>query len=134
MEPPAMRHLRRIIALRGYVALRLCVFAALVLGLMAGSLMDQGVGSSSLPILFWNSSDAPPEGTPPQPAAAPTLPAGLDTTDMQHYITKYGFDSPTRVQPLPGDEEHRLAAMLPYAMAATARYDARYNPHVEPEM
>lgn len=35
---------------------------------------------------------------------------------------------------MPQDEWLRLKQMLPYALAATARYNARFHQHVEPEM
>src|SRR5579883_372260 len=73
-------------------------------------------------------------GISPPPQGGPTLPPGLNTTDINHYINKYGFDPPQSVQPLSSDEMQRLKLMLPYALAATARYDARYQKQVEPEM
>ncbi len=38
-------------------------------------------------------------GISPPPQGGPTLPPGLNTTDINHYINKYGFDPPQSVQP-----------------------------------
>lgn len=62
------------------------------------------------------------------------VPSGPDVTDASHYSKKYGFDTPKDVRSLPSDEWNRLVFMLPYAMRATAAYDARYGASVEPQM
>ncbi|HEX6780012.1 MAG TPA: hypothetical protein VF099_17520 [Ktedonobacterales bacterium] len=67
-------------------------------------------------------------------SGGPTLPPGLNTTDPNYYMQKYGFYSPQSAPALRSDEAQRLKQMLPCALAATARYDARYQRQVEPEM
>jgi hypothetical protein len=51
-----------------------------------------------------------------------------------HYVSKYGFDWPASAQPLAPDERARLMAMLPFALAATARWDSRFGDSLEPQM
>ena len=107
----------------------MCVLAALALGLVYGGVLKNGFEPLSFPF-----STNPFGSAALQPTAGPTLPAGLNTTDTNYYISKYGFDSPGSVGSLGSAEQQRLTKMLPFAMTATARYDARYNAHVEPEM
>ena len=76
---------------------------------------------------------APTSTLPPAPTSAPTTPAD-PAPGIQYFVSKYGFDQPGTVQPLPQDEWQRLKQMVPYAVAATARYNARFQQHVEPEM
>lgn len=64
-------------------------------------------------------SDAPP---------APSI------TDPAHYVKKYGFDAPALNGSISAAERQRLADMLPFALAATARWDARYGDSLEPQM
>lgn len=86
---------------------------------------------------------------PPPPAASPTMmptstaqPTATSTPttpadpapSIQYFISKYGFDRPATIRPLPQDEWLRLKQMLPYALTATVRYNARFHQHVEPEM
>src|ERR1051326_5293224 len=124
---------RQILPRRGK-ALRLCLFAAAALGLVLGSVLTKQVTRLSLPAVSWDLSTAPQGSVPPRPTANPTLPPGVDATDIGYYITKYGFDRPGNVLPLASDEHQRLATMLPYALDATARYDARYQAQVEPQL
>jgi hypothetical protein len=51
-----------------------------------------------------------------------------------HYVTKYGFDWPTQHNGLWPGEQQRLADMLPFAIAATARWNARHGDTLEPQM
>ena len=108
----------------------LCILTALALGIVLGGVMRGGLELSAL-----NFSTSPAGSFALQvPTAGPSLPAGVNTTDINHYMTKYGFDAPGNVSALASDEQQRLKKMLPYAIAATARYDARYGAKVEPEM
>jgi hypothetical protein len=68
------------------------------------------------------------------PAPTPTPPPAPDFLDAGHYVNVYGFDYPSNIQPLPADESQRLVAMVPYALMATAAYDARYQARIEPEL
>jgi hypothetical protein len=71
---------------------------------------------------FWDApitSDAPP---PPS------------FTDAGHYVAKYGFDWPSQHGGLWNGEQQRLADMLPFAIAATARWNARHGDTLEPQM
>ncbi len=108
-----------------------CALTALALGVIFGGVLKNGstlIGSqfTARPGGSVSIAQAPPGG--------PTLPPGLNTTDITYYINKYGFDAPKSVKALPADEFERLKLMLPYALSATARYDARYQGRVEPEM
>ncbi len=121
---------RRGIPARVQAALLFCVLTALALGLVFGGMLKNGLEPSVL-----NFFTAPAGSFALQaPTIGPTLPPGLNTTNITYYMTKYGFDAPKNVRPLASDERQRLKIMLPYALAATARYDARYQQHVEPEM
>ncbi len=108
----------------------LCILTALVLGIVLGGVLRGG-----LELTAFNYSTSPSGSFAlPVPTAGPTLPAGVNTTNIDHYITKYGFDPPTNVAPMTAEETQLLRQMMPYAVAATARYDARYQAQVEPEM
>ena len=103
----------------------------MALGLVLGGALKQGLDS---PSLAWTFSSIPFETATLQPTAEPTLPPSLNTTELGHFLSKYGFDPPGNIRPLAKDEQQRLTVMLPYALAATARYDARYQAQVEPEL
>jgi hypothetical protein len=122
---------RHTLPARAQAVVLLCVLTALALGVAFGGVLRNGLEPSAL---NFSTSLSASSVLTPAPTGGPTLPAGVDTTDINHYIQKYGFDPPKNVQPLPNDEQRRLAQMLPYAVAATARYDARYQARVEPEM
>jgi hypothetical protein len=68
---------------------------------------------------------------PPIPSDAPSPPS---FTDAAHYVQKYGFDWPGASGGLWPGEQDRLAAMLPFAIAATARWDQRFGDQLEPQM
>lgn len=69
---------------------------------------------------------------PPIPSDAPPAPS---STDPAQYMREYGFDLPdTQHASLSPAEAQRLAVMLPFAVAAAARWDARYGDELEPEM
>ncbi|HEX6123362.1 MAG TPA: hypothetical protein VFY89_09385, partial [Ktedonobacterales bacterium] len=68
------------------------------------------------------------------PAPTPTPRPAPDFLDAGHYVSVYGFDYPRNIQPLPADERQRLISMLPFALKATAAYDARYHARIEPEL
>lgn len=82
-----------------------------------------GIHSVPAPIGGW--------WAPPIVSDAPAAPS---TTDPAHYVSKYGFDWPSLNGGLAPDERQRLEYMLPFALAATARWDARYGDTLEPEM
>ncbi|HEU5369091.1 MAG TPA: hypothetical protein VFU69_11530 [Ktedonobacterales bacterium] len=127
---PQGQQARRGIPARVQAALLFCVLTALALGLVFGGVLKNGLEPSVL-----NFFTSPAGSFALQaPTIGPTLPPGLDTTNINYYMAKYGFDAPKNVRPLARDEQQRLKIMLPYALAATARYDARYQQHVEPEM
>jgi hypothetical protein len=117
--------------LRRQTLLLLGVLTALVLGLVWSGMLNPGANALGV---FWAFSTAAFGTATPQPTAVPTLPPGLNTTDIRHYIDKYGFDAPGNVGGLARDEQQRLSKMLPYALSATARYDARHQAQVEPEL
>ncbi len=82
---------------------------------------------------------ASPTTTPaPQPTATALPPTATPRQSpapaMQYFIQKYGFDQPRTVGPISQEEWQRLKQMLPAALIATARYNARFHAHVEPEM
>jgi hypothetical protein len=68
---------------------------------------------------------------PPIASSAPPAPS---STDAAHYVFKYGFDWPGWPQSLSPGERQRVLTMLPFALAATARWDARFDDSLEPEM
>jgi len=109
----------------------LCALMALALGLIFGGVLKNG---STLVAGQFTARPGGSVSIAQAPQGGPTLPPDLNTTDINYYITKYGFDPPKSVKPLPSDELARLQQMLPYALSATARYDARYQGQVEPEM
>ncbi len=115
---------------RAQLVILLCALTALGLGVAFGGVLKNGASFIGSP--FDNSSGS--AGIAQPPTNGPTLPPELDTTDTTYYINKYGFDAPQTVKALPDDEMQRLKQMLPYAVAATARYDARYQGQVEPQM
>ena len=121
---------RRRLAGRAQLVILLCALTALGLGVAFGGVLKNGAPFIGSP--FNNSSGS--VGIAQPPTSGPTLPPELGTTDATYYITKYGFDAPKTVNTLPADEMQRLKQMLPYAMVATARYDARYQGQVEPAM
>jgi hypothetical protein len=63
-----------------------------------------------------------------------SLPPAPATTNASHYVGKYGFDWPGAPSAIVGGERQRLLTMLPFALAATARWDARFGDSLEPEM
>ena len=126
-----MRKSRKIVPRPAQATLRLGILTALALGLVLGGALKQGLDS---PSLAWTFSSIPFETATLQPTAEPTLPPSLNTTELGHFLSKYGFDPPGNIRPLAKDEQQRLTVMLPYALAATARYDARYQAQVEPEL
>ena len=67
---------------------------------------------------------------------SPTVHAAVNTniTDMNHYIQKYGFYTSQKTYTIPADELQRLQEMMPYALAATQKFNARYKQEVEPEL
>lgn len=92
---------------------------------LRGSLWYTGTGARALPTPiggYW---------MPPVPSDAPPPPS---FTDAKHYVTKYGFDYPAGGGSLWPGETQRLATMMPFAIAATARWDARYGDQLEPQM
>jgi hypothetical protein len=100
---------------------------AVIIGILADT---AGIGTAvGLPPLGkWLAvSGQGPAPTPPPPPA----PSYLDTG---HYVNVYGFDYPSNIRSLPTDERQRLSSMLPYAISATAAYDARYGARIEPEL
>jgi hypothetical protein len=108
----------------------MCILSALALGIVLGGVLRGGLELTSLNF----STSSTGSYALQVPTAGPSLPAGVNTTDINHYINKYGFDAPSNVSALASDEQQRLKKMMPYAIAATARYDARYSAKVEPEM
>jgi hypothetical protein len=68
---------------------------------------------------------------PPIQSSAPLPPSFLDA---RHYVTKYGFDYPAQSSDLWPGERERLVVMMPFAIAATARWDARFGDALEPQM
>jgi hypothetical protein len=84
---------------------------------------SSGIHVEPTPIGGWwdapLSLDVPP---PPEP------------NDAGHYVAKYGFDWPSLTGTLSSSEHQRLANMLPFAVAATARWDARFGDTMEPQM
>ncbi len=67
----------------------------------------------------------------PVASGAPAAPA---PNDAGHYVSKYGFDWPSLAGGISGSERQRMEQMLPFALAATARYDARFHVAVEPQL
>ncbi len=128
-RPHALQRASRVIPPRGQAIILFCVLSALALGLIYGGVLKNGLE----PLVF-NFSASTNGNAALQPTPAPTLPPGLNTTDTQHYIDKYGFDAPGNVGGLSQATQQRLKKMLPYALSATARYDARYQEDVEPQM
>jgi hypothetical protein len=117
--------------LRKQTLLLLGMLLVLVLGLAWSGVLNPGANALGV---FWAFSTTSFGTATPQPTVVPTLPPGLNTTDIQHYIDKYGFDAPRHVGRLARDEQQRLSKMMPYALAATTRYDARHQAQVEPEL
>jgi hypothetical protein len=105
----------------------LCVLVALAAAITFGGVLKGGLEPQAVQF-------AANGGSTSLQSPTPALPPGLNTTDINYYITKYGFDAPKAPRAIPKDEQQRLAQMMPYALAATARYDARYDARVEPEM
>jgi hypothetical protein len=68
---------------------------------------------------------------PPIDSSAPPAPS---YTDAGHYVAKYGFDWPGSPAQISSAERARLQVMLPFALAATARWDARFGDRLEPQM
>jgi hypothetical protein len=77
--------------------------------------------------------------------AAPAVPAAAFSATVlggkvaapdnaAHYTAKYGFDRPGAPQRLSSGERQRLVAMLPFAVAATARFNQRYGYQMEPQL
>jgi hypothetical protein len=91
----------------------------------AGLAWVSGSQAHALPTPIGGFWDAPSESDVP---AAPSF------TDAGHYVAKYGFDWPTQHNGLWPGEQQRLADMLPFALAATARWNARHGDTLEPQM
>jgi hypothetical protein len=68
------------------------------------------------------------------PPVDKSVPAPSSFTNAAHYVQKYGFDWPASGGDISASERARLEVMLPFAIAATARWDARYGDQLEPEM
>lgn len=91
-----------------------------------------------IPVTTW----AQAHTAPALPAAAvPAVPpppthgaAMIATNDAGHYVAKYGFDWPSSPRALSSGERQRLVTMLPFAVAATQRFNARYGTTMEPQM
>ncbi len=130
-RPGLLWRARHGVPVRAQAAVLACVLTALSLGVVLSGVLRGGLEP---PVSQFTTSQPGSAQLAQAPTAAPTLPPGLNTTDLNHYITKYGFDPPKNVKALPQDEQARLVQMLSYALAATARYDARYGASVEPEM
>jgi len=126
-RPGSIWQARSRIPLRVRMVFLLCVLTTLALGLVFSGALRNGLEPMAAPSGGSMALALAPTG-------GPNLPPGLDTTNISYYIAKYGFDRPKNVQPLPSDEQQRLAQMLPYALAATARYDVHNQARVEPEM
>ena len=121
---------RRVLAGRAQLVILLCALTALGLGVAFGGVLKNGAPFIGAP---FNTSSGNVGIAQPSTRGS-TLPPELNTIDSNYYITKYGFDAPQMVKALADDEMQRLKQMLPYARAASARYDARYQGHVEPAM
>lgn len=92
---------------------------------LTGSFWSAGTGAHVLPTPiggYWMA---------PIPSTAPPAPS---YTDAKHYVLKYGFDWPAPGGSLWPGEKQRLAIMMPFALAATARWNARFGDHLEPQM
>jgi hypothetical protein len=70
-----------------------------------------------------------------------TAPAGIldiqpaaETTAIATYAAQYGFFTPKAPVAIASDETARLAALLPFARAATARVNVRYQAALQPQM
>jgi hypothetical protein len=131
-KPPRLiGQAKQYVSLRRQTLMLWGVLIVLVLGLaLCGALKSELEPLA----LAWDFSPPPFRQITPQPTAVPPLPPGLDTTDMKHYMDKYGFDAPGNLGGLSAAEQQRLRKMLAYALAATARYDARYQEDVEPQL
>ncbi len=129
-RPPTKR-MRPWAVVGGCVAL---LFAVVVTGVanrgdlantLTGSFWSTGTGAHALPTPiggYWM-------GPIPSSAAPPP-----SFTDAKHYVAKYGFDWPAPGGSLWPGEKQRLAIMMPFAIAATARWDARFGDQLEPQM
>jgi hypothetical protein len=90
-----------------------------------GSAWVSGSQAHALPTPIGGFWDAPIAANVPPPPSY---------TDAGHYVAKYGFDWPSQRNGLWNGEQQRLADMLPFAIAATARWNARHGDALEPQM
>jgi hypothetical protein len=89
-----------------------------------------------IPMTSWAQAPTAPAKPAHAVLAAPAVKvaAGAAPNSAAHYVMKYGFYWPTAHWVLPADERQRLVAMLPFAVAAAQRLNARYGTTIEPQM
>ena len=112
---------------------------ALLIALVAAGTASHAEITTRLPSMLWMAnSEAQRLPTPIggywDPPIASTAPAPPSFIDAGHYVQKYGFDWPAQGGGLWSGEQERLANMMPFAIAATARWNARHGDALEPQM
>ncbi|HEX9057034.1 MAG TPA: hypothetical protein VF818_05825 [Ktedonobacterales bacterium] len=134
---PRIKALSQPTRVRPFALLGACasLLVALVITGMAGpgelssrisaSLWSTGVGEHALPT---------PIGGYWMPPVYANVPPPPSYTDARHYVDKYGFDWPAPGGSLWAGEKERMATMMPFAIAATARWDSRHGDKLEPQM